>query len=116
MAEGTAPSRRIMLNDCSRLVDGRNGKPYPVLCFSSVLRLCLCPGKCRREAVEFFGVRPLLAASGGYDSDDGAAFCHTVSSRDYGRMPTTQLRHLVICGGGEGLEFNLLLDPGTPTG
>ena len=62
--------------------------------------------------------QPVVAGLGlgGYDSDDGAAFCHTVSSHDYGRMPTTQLRHLVICGGNEGLEFNLLLDPGTPTG
>lgn len=62
MAEEVLPSRRMILKDCSRLVEGRRGKPVLLLCFSSVLRLCLWPGRCNRDAVELLGVRPLRSS------------------------------------------------------
>lgn len=97
MAEG-APSPRRMLYDCSRLVDGRVGYPRASvgLGLSSLLRLCLCPGRCSR--LGFFPLR----CSGRFESvEDGihykrssaawrslvtlpwhmeAAFCHTPPS------------------------------------
>ena len=45
------PSRAI-LNDCSLLVDGRPGNVWLTLGFSSLLRLCLCPGRCKRWRVD----------------------------------------------------------------
>jgi hypothetical protein len=37
---------RIAFGACSRLVEALRGMPNPPDCFSSWLRLCLCPGKC----------------------------------------------------------------------
>lgn len=50
---------------CSRLVEALSGKPNPPVCFSSLLRLCLCPGRCSLcPPMEALCGRPLLLASG----------------------------------------------------
>lgn len=75
IALGTLLPPRIRLNDCSRDVEGRNGNPYP---FSSVLRLCLWPGKCSLEV--FRPLLLLLPSAGKLDSDAFRAFvCGSVS-------------------------------------
>lgn len=48
----------------SRLVEALRGKPKPPVCFSSLLRLCLCPGRCSLcPPIEALCDRPLLLDS-----------------------------------------------------
>lgn len=87
---------RPILKDCSREVDGRNGKPCA---FSSILRLCLWLGKCSLEVLRLLLV--LLLSAGKLDSDAFRAVCCLGSWKAHG---VTSLE-----GGGTGVRG---LEPG----